>query len=207
MKSNFKINSNKQDVQVFSDRIRRVTKPILIPLAKGLAKLNIHPNLISIIGFFGFVVASVFVGKGYFFLGALILLIFAPLDAIDGTLARLTNKVSPFGAFLDSTLDRYAEIFLFAGFLYFYLSQGNKWGVILSFLGITGSLMVSYTRARAEGTGFECKVGFLTRFERLFLIILALFLNLVFPVLVIISFFTHLTALQRILHVYKSSKN
>ncbi|MFN3407025.1 MAG: CDP-alcohol phosphatidyltransferase family protein, partial [Caldimicrobium sp.] len=144
--------------------------------------------------------------QGKFLMAGLILIIFAPLDAIDGLLARTANKITKFGAFLDSTLDRYGEIFLFLAFLYYFMLKGSIAGIIISFLGITGSLMVSYTRARAEGLGLTCKVGLLTRFERTLILILSLLLETIFVALTFLAFFTHFTALQRMWYVYKVAK-
>ncbi|WP_038054869.1 CDP-alcohol phosphatidyltransferase family protein [Thermodesulfobacterium hydrogeniphilum] len=190
----------------FNDTVRQLSQPLLLPIVKVLANLKIHPNIITILCFTGFVISSYFIACGKFLIAGILLLIFAPLDAIDGALARFSNQVTHFGAFLDSTLDRYGEIFVFLAFTYYFLINNLFYGVLLSFLGITGSLMVSYTRARAEGAGFECKIGFLTRFERLFLLILALLFDFCTLFLIFISIFTHFTALQRILYVYKQYK-
>ena len=190
----------------FNEAIRNISQPILLPVVKALASFEVHPNVISITCFLGFLLSAYFIAEGDFVIAGICLIIFAPLDAIDGALARFSGKVTRFGAFLDSTLDRYGEIAIFLGFTYFYLIQKQMLGVILSFLAITGSLMVSYTRARAEGAGFECKIGFLTRFERLLLLIIALIFDLCLPFLFFLSVFTHFTALQRIFYVYKQYK-
>ncbi|WP_028840812.1 CDP-alcohol phosphatidyltransferase family protein [Thermodesulfobacterium hveragerdense] len=189
-----------------SETARNLAQPILFPLVKVLSGLNVHPNAITILCFLGFVLSSFFIAYGEFVVAGILLLLFAPLDALDGALARFTNKVSPFGAFLDSTLDRYGEIFIFFSFCYYFIAYNQPYQALLSFLGITGSLMVSYTRARAEGVGFECKIGMFTRFERISFMIIALIFDLITLFLVVISVFTHLTAIQRILYVYKNQK-
>ncbi|NPA40343.1 MAG: CDP-alcohol phosphatidyltransferase family protein [Thermodesulfobacteria bacterium] len=185
---------------------RNLSQPILNPVVKVLAACEVHPNFVTILCFLGFIGSSYFIAKGNFLVAGILIAVFGPLDAIDGALARASKKVTPFGAFLDSTLDRYGEIFLFLGLTYFFSSTNNFWGVLLSFLAITGSLMVSYTRARAEGVGFECKIGLLTRFERLLLITIGLIFQVMLPVLAFISVFTHFTALQRMYYVYKQYK-
>jgi len=190
----------------FNETVRNVSLPLLLPIVKILAYLGIHPNIITITCLAGFIISSIFIAYGELLFGGIFLFLFAPLDAIDGLLARYSKKVTPFGAFLDSVLDRYGEIFLFLAFTYYFLIQNSFVGVILSFLAITGSLMVSYTRARAEGVGFECKVGILTRFERITLLIIALIFDVCIPLLVFIALFTHITALQRIMHVYRIYK-
>lgn len=189
-----------------SETARNLAQPILLPLVKVFSGLNVHPNAITIFCFLGFVLSSFFIAYGEFVVAGVLLLLFAPLDALDGALARFSNKVSPFGAFLDSTLDRYGEIFIFFSFCYYFIAYNQPYQALLSFLGITGSLMVSYARARAEGVGFECKIGMFTRFERISFMIIALIFDLITLFLVVISVFTHLTAIQRILYVYKNQK-
>uniref|UniRef100_A0A832GKU9 CDP-alcohol phosphatidyltransferase family protein n=1 Tax=Caldimicrobium thiodismutans TaxID=1653476 RepID=A0A832GKU9_9BACT len=189
-----------------SEKIKLTTEPWLLPIVKLLIQLNIHPNIITLLCLFGFILSSFFIAQGKFLVASLILILFAPLDAIDGLLARTAQKVSTFGAFLDSTMDRYGEIFVFLALTYYFILKGSISGIILSFLGITGSLMVSYTRARAEGLGLDCKVGLLTRFERISLLIISLILDTIFLFLAFISVFSHFTAFQRIWHVYKKSK-
>lgn len=178
-----------------------------MPVVRVLMTLNVHPNVITLLCFAGFFLGAIFIAQGEFLIAGFILLLFAPLDAVDGLLARTAKKVTAFGAFLDSTMDRYGEILVFLAFTYYFVLKGSTSGILLSFLGITGSLMVSYTRARAEGIGISCKVGLLTRFERLTILILSLLLDLVIVSLTILALLTHLTALQRIWHVYKNSKS
>jgi len=189
-----------------TERLKLNTEPYLLPVVKLLMHYNVHPNVITLLCFFGFVLSAFFIAQGKFLVAGLLLLFFAPLDAIDGLLARTAKKVTSFGAFLDSTMDRYGEIFLFLALCYYFILKGSASGILLSFLGITGSLMVSYTRARAEGVGIPCKIGLLTRFERLTLLIISLILDAVFLSLSLLAFLTHFTALQRIWHVYKTSK-
>lgn len=191
----------------FSEKVKVTAEPLLLPVVKILAQWRIHPNVVTVLCFLGFLTASFFIAQGKFLLAGIILIIFAPLDAIDGLLARTSNKVTPFGAFLDSTMDRYGEIVIFLSFTYYFIFKGSISGIILSFLGMTGSLMVSYTRARAEGLGLECRVGLLTRFERITLLILSLLLDTAFVYLILISLLTHFTALQRMWHVYKYSRS
>lgn len=189
-----------------SEKIKITAEPLLLPFVKVLIQFNIHPNVITFFCFLGFILSAFFIAQGKFIIAGLILILFAPLDAIDGLLARTANKVSKLGAFLDSTMDRYGEIFLFLAFTYYFILKGSIAGIIISFFGITGSLMVSYTRARAEGLGFSCKIGLFTRFERIVLIILSLILETIFIALTLLALLTHLTALQRIWYVYKLSK-
>ncbi len=190
-----------------TDRVRELSRPFLAPVADFLARLKIHPNAVSLAGFLGCVTVGIALALGHLRLAGFLLLLFGPLDAIDGLLARRSGKQSLFGAFLDSTLDRYAEIAIFGGLLYLSLENGARNWALLAFFALTGSLMVSYARARAEALGLECKVGLLTRFERLAILTLGLLLEWVTVSLIIIAVLANLTALQRILHVYRASQN
>jgi CDP-diacylglycerol--glycerol-3-phosphate 3-phosphatidyltransferase len=136
------------------------------------------------------------------------LLIAAPMDAFDGTVARLSGSAkSKFGAFWDSTLDRYSESLVLLGVLIYGLGRNNDWIVVLAGVTIFGSLLVSYTRSRAETLGVECKVGIMTRLERVVVTILMLVLNPLYPdvpVLIglgLMALFTNVTVIMRIVHV------
>ncbi len=190
----------------FTERVKLKSEPLFLPLVKWLARVRVHPNLVSVAGFLGVATAGLAIALGKPLAGGVLLALFGPLDAVDGLLARRTNQVSTFGAFLDSTLDRYAEIALFLGLTYYFLRQDSTPGVLLSFLTLTGSLMVSYARARAEGLGLSCKVGLFTRFERLLALTLGLITGWLIPVLALLALLTHFTALQRILHVRRTSR-
>ncbi|MBV7327562.1 CDP-alcohol phosphatidyltransferase family protein [Chloroflexi bacterium TSY] len=177
-------------------------------LAQRLHAAKVTPNTITLFGFILTVLSSVIIATGSLISGGLLLLIASAGDMLDGVLARLTRP-SKFGAFLDSTLDRYSESITFFGLAYFYSTQTNaRTELTLIFFIIVGSLMVSYTRARAEGLSIECNVGWLQRPERVMLLIIGLLTNWVFPistltfVLWILAIFTNFTALQRIYEVY-----
>jgi CDP-diacylglycerol--glycerol-3-phosphate 3-phosphatidyltransferase len=127
-------------------------------------------------------------------------------DLLDGSLARLTQKVTPFGAFLDSTLDRVSEGMVLAGIAYFVSMQGGRRGAIdaaLVVLALLGSILVSYTRARAESLGVECKVGIMSRPERIILVAIGLFFNVLPYVIYIMLALTVFTVIQRVVHTYR----
>ena len=131
-----------------------------------------------------------------------------PLDAFDGALARkLGREQGGFGAFLDSTLDRFAEIILFGGFIFYFVRQGNEMMLAVAYIAITGSIMVSYTRARAESLGLDAKIGVLSRVERYAVMMLFLVLNLPHVALIILAIFTYFTAFQRMFHVWKQTRS
>jgi CDP-diacylglycerol--glycerol-3-phosphate 3-phosphatidyltransferase len=127
-------------------------------------------------------------------------------DAFDGSMARLSGSVSKFGAFLDSTLDRYAELFILGGLLYYFMDRQLMLAALLTFAAAGGSLMVSYTRARAQSLGYEAKIGILSRVERFLVLIPCLLFHVPLAAIVILAVFTNITAVQRMLHVYRSSE-
>jgi CDP-diacylglycerol--glycerol-3-phosphate 3-phosphatidyltransferase len=137
--------------------------------------------------------------------GGALLLLASGFDALDGTLARLTAQQSSFGAFFDSTIDRYSEAVVYGGLLYYFSQQDAHLQVLLTYAAIIGSLMVSYTRARAEGLGADCRVGLLTRVERMALLSVGLLVNRPTETLWLVAILANLTALQRILHVRRAA--
>jgi CDP-diacylglycerol--glycerol-3-phosphate 3-phosphatidyltransferase len=171
--------------------------------ARRLHSLGVTPNGISLVGFLLTVVAAGLLAIGELMWGGIILLVASSCDMLDGSLARYTDQVSKFGAFLDSTLDRYSESITLLGLTFFYASQQeSQLHLLLIFLALIGSWMVSYTRARAEGLQIECKGGFLQRPERIAILIAGLILNWMAPVLWVLAILTNVTALQRIYEVY-----
>ncbi len=172
-------------------------------LAKWLHQRGVTPNAVSVAGFVLTLVSTGMLAMGTLFWGGLVLWAAAMFDMLDGALARYANQSSKFGAFLDSTLDRYSESITFLGLaIYFAYKPSSQTELFLIFLTLIGSWMVSYTRARAEGLGIECKVGILQRPERLTILIAGLLLGLVTPALWILAIMTNFTSFQRIYEVY-----
>ncbi len=172
-------------------------------LAGRLHRMGVTPNAVTVAGFVLTILSTVMLAMGNLFWGGFVLWGAAMFDMLDGALARYADQVSKFGAFLDSTLDRYSESITFLGLaVYFSYKPGSQIELFLIFLTLIGSWMVSYTRARAEGLGIECKGGILQRPERLTILITGLILGLVSPALWILAIFTNVTSLQRIYEVY-----
>jgi CDP-diacylglycerol--glycerol-3-phosphate 3-phosphatidyltransferase len=184
--------------------IRARTRGLLTSIVSPLARAGVSPNVLTIVGFLAMVGVAWVLAQGYERWAGLLVIAVGLFDALDGALARSTGKTSSFGAFLDSTLDRFAEIALYLGLLYLY--RGDTLASVLVYLAITGSLMVSYTRARAEGLGLECKVGLFTRLERLGVLVLGLLLERTLLALFVLAVFSNLTALQRMWHVWRVTK-
>lgn len=187
--------------QDWREALRARTNALLAYVVRPLARAGISPNILTVVGFLAMVGVAWILSQGYEMLAGLLIIVVGLFDALDGALARSTGRSTTFGAFFDSTLDRFAEIALYLGLLYLY--RGETLATILVYLTVTGSLMVSYARARAEGLGVECKVGLFTRLERLGVLALGLLLNRTLWALVILAVLSNLTALQRMWHVWR----
>ena len=183
---------------MLTDRVRQWSRGIINPVAGLVNRTGISPNGITVIGFLLMVGVGLVLSQGYLRLAGVLLIVAALFDALDGALARLQDRVTPFGAFFDSTMDRYAEAAVFLGVLVYFLKQGASTEVILTYIAIIGSLMVSYTRARGEGLGVSIRGGLLSRLERMVILVLFLLLNQLAIALWILAPLTNLTALQRI---------
>ncbi len=183
---------------MLTDRVRQWSRGIINPIARLVSRTGISPNGITVIGFLLMVGVGLVLSQGYLRLAGVLLIVAALFDALDGALARLQDRVTPFGAFFDSTMDRYAEAAVFLGVLVYFLRQGAGTEVILTYIAIIGSLMVSYTRARGEGLGVSIRGGLLSRLERMVILVLFLLLNQLAIALWILAPLTNLTALQRI---------
>ncbi len=183
------------------EALRERTRGLLAFVVRPLARAGVSPNVLTLVGFLAMVGVGGVLALGYERLGAVLIVAVGLFDALDGALARSTGKVTDFGAFFDSTLDRFAEIAIYLGLLYLY--RGQTTAMILVYLAITGSLMVSYARARAEGLGLECKVGLFTRLERLATLVVGLALKQTVLALLVLAALSNLTAVQRIWHVWR----
>jgi CDP-diacylglycerol---glycerol-3-phosphate 3-phosphatidyltransferase len=168
------------------------------PIARFLGRAGLTPNLLTVLGFLLTACVALVLATGQVQLAGVLLILTLSSDALDGTLARMTGTTSRFGAFLDSTLDRWAEVLIYCALVWFFLKTHQDAGVMLATLAMAFSLLVSYTRARAEGVGLKCKEGFFTRFERLAVLIVGLLINQVVIALAVIALLAGVTAVQRI---------
>jgi peptidoglycan lytic transglycosylase len=169
------------------------------PVGHALFRLNLRPNHLTVFGF-----AVSLLAAGAFIAGRIrtagFLLILAGLfDLFDGSLARASGQVTPFGAFLDSVIDRYSDLVVMLGIVVFFARTPHTRGALVAMAGLVGSVMVSYTKARAESIGVECKVGMMERPERLICLIAGALLGLLEPALWVLAVLANVTALQRIL--------
>ncbi len=192
---------------MFSKFGRQFFAPAVAYVVGWLRNAGISPNAITYSGFALTALSAIILALGYFRWGAIILLIASIFDMLDGALARTTGQSSVFGAFLDSTLDRYSESVTFLALAFYYSGvEGSRIEVMLIVVIIIGSLMVSYTRARAEALNVECKAGILQRPERVILLIAGLLIGWMQPVLWLMAILTNISAIQRIYEVYTNSK-
>ncbi|MFH1501992.1 MAG: CDP-alcohol phosphatidyltransferase family protein [Candidatus Eisenbacteria bacterium] len=179
----------------------------LSPLARLVADLGVPPTAITVAGFVFSVLAAVSLGTGHFVRAALLLVLAGVCDMIDGAAARAGNRASSRGAFLDSTIDRYSDTVVLLGALYYYLVRSPSGpeeltaGIVL--LALAGSMLTSYTRARAEAIGQDCRVGIAERSERMILLIVGALLgaNVLRIALWVLAIASHVTAVQRVRHV------
>jgi CDP-diacylglycerol--glycerol-3-phosphate 3-phosphatidyltransferase len=177
----------------------RVTDPLVSPLAA----IGVTPNMVSAAGFVGNVAAGCLAAGGHFLAAGVIMLVFSGLDLLDGALARKTGTVTKFGAVFDSVLDRLSEAALLGGLLYHYAEAEHTTPTVLCFAAIVGSILVSYTRARAEGIGLSLREGLFTRAERVLLLGGALIVahGVVVWALWVLAVLSHVTAIQRVMTV------
>lgn len=181
--------------------MRLLFKKILDPIGAFLNRTGLTPNAITLLGLLGTTIGAYILSQGNMFWGGVVLFLSVIVDVFDGTMARLRGEPSDFGAFVDSVSDRYAEFVTFGGLLYYFLTQQNYPGVVITFAATAGSVLVSYVKARAEGLGFIAKVGILTRFERYFVLIPLLIFDQPFLAVCVIAVLGNITAFQRIFHV------
>jgi CDP-diacylglycerol--glycerol-3-phosphate 3-phosphatidyltransferase len=190
----------------FTDRMRARFKGVLDAVGGFFNRLGVSPDAMTLLGLLGSMLGAVLLALGNIPAGGWIILLSGAADAVDGTMARLRGKTTRFGAFLDSTTDRFEELFVFGALALYFATGSNPAGVAAAFAAAIGSVMVSYEKARAEALGYECKVGLLTRMERYLVLCPLLILNLPLWAAVAVAVLGNFTALQRILHVHRLSQ-
>lgn len=184
-------------------KARDITRQPLESVARTLTKWNVSPNAITYLGLVLTLGVAVLAALGELRWAGVAYIVASVSDAMDGTLARVSGRGSRFGAFLDSTIDRFEESLVFLGLIIHYALTGNELEIALTLVVTVGSLMVSYTRARAEGLGISCKVGFMTRIPRVAILIVALILDQVLIALIILAVTTLWTTGHRMVHAWK----
>jgi CDP-diacylglycerol---glycerol-3-phosphate 3-phosphatidyltransferase len=175
-------------------------------IVRWLALSKIHPNALTFIGLLINIWAAWLFSEGTLFAAGLVLVGASVFDMVDGRVARATNQVTRFGGFFDSVLDRYSDLALFMGLLVYYASINRYFYIVLTAIVMTGSVMVSYTRARAENSLPKCKVGFLERPERIVLIMIGALFNRMAAVLWVIAILSNWTVVHRMIYTWQEAK-
>jgi CDP-diacylglycerol--glycerol-3-phosphate 3-phosphatidyltransferase len=196
----------KQQPKTLTDQMRLIFKGVLEPIASFFNRLGILPNTMTIIGLAGHTIGAFFLYQGKMVVGGFILLALAPIDALDGTMARLRGESSKFGAFVDSVTDRYSELVIFLALLVFYAQQAQWLNCIVVYMAAAGSVLVSYVRSRAEALGYEAKIGILTRMERYIVLLPSMILGVPMVGLWIVAIMANVTAFQRIIYVRRQAR-
>lgn len=193
---------------MINDKIKNLFRSFFDPFVNLFILFKIHPNVLTLTGGLISFLAGFLYAKGFFIYGGLVLAFGSLYDTFDGMVARKRNIVSSFGAFLDSTLDRFNEFFVLTGIAIFFYKTGKEIYSLITIFGMFSSLMVSYTRARAEGLGIGCKEGLMGRVERMVFLIFISFLplNIYKFMILLFTFLTFITVIQRIFIVKNGLK-
>ena len=189
-------------------RIKILKTYLEAPIMQLLIKLGVSPNFMTFVGLLGSCLSAYMLSRGQLFTGGSILLVSGLFDILDGGLARALNRVTDFGAMLDSVVDRLSEMLVLIGLMIFFLDKSSYEGIIIVYLAFGTSLMVSYLRARAGGLGIDCELGIMTRPERIVILSAGLFIGHWFEVAIVIALslitlFSLITCVQRMAHVSK----
>ena len=187
-------------------------------MIRPLARLGVTPNMLTVLGLVLSALTAVVIALGFLFAGGLLVLFAGIFDMFDGAMARVRNTATTFGAFFDSTLDRYSESIILFGLLCYALQRPDlhdafwpaqheqTWMVTFIFIAAVGSLMVSYAKARAEGLGLECKTGLLARPERVVILAIGLLSGTAIWALALLAVFSHVTAIERLVYVWRITR-
>jgi CDP-diacylglycerol--glycerol-3-phosphate 3-phosphatidyltransferase len=193
-------------VENFRKQVERLIRQMLGPVIKFLVRLQVGPNTISVTGFLVTIVAvGLFIGRAPVAAGVIFVL-GSLLDVLDGELARASNRVTPFGAVIDSLLDRVSEGVLLIAIAWYFADRGEVAGVVITVAGMLGSVSTSYVRARAEAVGTACTVGWITRPERIIILTLGMIFGQLFAAVVILFVLATLTVIQRTVHIHRMAR-
>lgn len=197
----------KSRTKTFTDFMRALFKGILDPIGSFLNQIGITPNMMTFLGLLGNVIGAWFLAHGNMLLGGIFVLICTPFDALDGTMARLRGEANEFGAFVDSVTDRYSELFILGGLLFYFSGQNDRVSTIVVYTAAAGSVLVSYVKARADSLKFDANVGILTRMERYLVIAPLLLFNQPVLAVWIVAILANITALQRFWKVRQQARH
>jgi CDP-diacylglycerol--glycerol-3-phosphate 3-phosphatidyltransferase len=176
------------------------------PVARALIRARVRPNQLSLCGLVASCLAALALAFGYPRPGGLFLAVAGMLDILDGAVARAARQASAFGGFLDSVLDRYSDLLVLGGVIVLFARRGAMPDLVVGLLGLVGTVMVSYTRARAESLGVECRVGIMERGERLLTLVAGALFDLLTPAMWLLAVGANATAVHRIVHTWRVTR-
>lgn len=179
---------------------------ILLAIVRGLALSKINPNVLTFLGLVINIAAAFYLARGEFFTAGLIIIGAGLMDMVDGRVARATNRVTRFGGFFDSVIDRYSDLSLLVGLLVWYGNINRQMYVVLTAIVMMGTVMVSYTRARAENEIPSCKVGFMERPERVVIFIIGALADRMAPALWVVAILSTITVAHRMIFTFQEAK-
>src|SRR5580693_1604351 len=179
---------------------------VILLIVRGLALSKIHPNVLTFLGLVINIGAAALLAVGQFRWAGVVIIGAGLFDMVDGRVARETNRVTRFGGFFDSVLDRYSDLALLVGLLVYYGTINRPFYVVLTAVVMAGSVLVSYTRSRAENTIPKCKIGFMERPERVVLFIIGALFDRMAPVLWVIAILANITVIHRMVFTYQEAK-
>ena len=193
---------------MFTSRFQKWVRRQALRLAEAVGRLPVTPNQVTVAGMLLTFAAAGLVGFGQLLAGGIVLAFAGTFDILDGALARATDRTYPYGAFFDSTLDRYSEGAVYVGIAFYFLGTGGRWQVLATLLALAGSFLVSYVRARAQSLGFTCDSGFFARPERVVVTVAGLVLGgaVLTWVVWLLAVLTNLTVVQRIWEVWRQAR-
>lgn len=186
----------------YKEHVGRIADPV----ARAFLGARVRPNQLTVLGLSISALSAVAFAADRQRWAGLLLALAGALDILDGALARASGQASPFGAFLDSVLDRYSDLLVLAGIGFLFMRFGRAVDVVATMAALIGTVMVSYTRARAESVGVDCKVGFMERGERLLTLIVGALVDLLVPAVWVVAVGANVTAVHRIFHTWRATR-
>ncbi|HON85907.1 MAG TPA: CDP-alcohol phosphatidyltransferase family protein [Syntrophorhabdaceae bacterium] len=191
---------------MISYKIGHSLDPVIIKVYRFFFRdSSINPNIFTILGaLFGYV-CCVYIALGYPLISGIALLLSGFFDLLDGALARVSKRVTPFGGFLDSVLDRYTDLFVLYGISIYFLRQSEVIYSVITIMASIGVAIIPYAKARAEAASLRCNTGILERPERIIILLIGLFFNLLPYAVIVTAVLSHITVIQRIVFVWRES--
>jgi len=191
---------------LISTKLGHFLDPFIIRVYRFFLKdSRINPNVFTILGALSGYICCVYIALGYTFIAGIALLASGFFDLLDGALARVLSRVTPFGSFLDSVLDRYTDLFVLYGISIYFLRQSDIFYCVITIIASIGVAIIPYAKARAEAASLRCNTGLLERPERIIILLIGLFFNLLDYAIIVLAVLSHITVIQRVVFVWKEA--